>query len=260
MTPKTFVVPLDGSDFATKAVDVAAGMARHCDASIKLVASTWNTDASESPQPFLDKIADEFSEFDISTIVIEDAPAAVAIHRVSNEPSHVVCMTTHGRDRFSWAALGSVAEAVVRDATAPVLLVGRHCAAAWPTGARRLLVAVDGATAAAPELPEALVWAKRFQLEVDVMTVIHPLDRESPDVVIDAIATRVESEGIHARRTVVRGSYPAGSIADAAIGADADLIVMGTHAHAGVSRLALGSLTIGVVGLAPCPVLVTRVH
>ncbi|HVJ95677.1 MAG TPA: universal stress protein [Acidimicrobiia bacterium] len=259
MVPKTFVVPLDGSDFATKAADVAAGMARHCGASLKLVASSWNTHHNEDPQPFLEKIADEYADLDVATVVIDDRPAAGAIQSVASEPEHVVCMTTHGRGRFSWAALGSIAESVVRDSTAPVLLVGRHCPATWPTGARRMIVAVDGSTAAPPTLPEAVTWAKAFQLEVDVTTVLHPLDTEGPDKIIDAIVQRVESDGLHAHRRVVYGSYPAGTLADAAISAEADLVVMGTHALAGVSRLALGSLTIGVVGLAPCPVLVTRV-
>lgn len=258
MLPKTFVVPLDGSDFATKAVDVAAGTARHCGASLKLVASSWNTHHSEAPQPFLDKVAGEFADLEIATVVVDDRPAAAAIQLVASEPEHVVCMTTHGRGRFSWAALGSVAESVVRDSAAPVLLVGRHCAPAWPTGARRMIVAVDGASAAPPMLPEAVAWAKAFQLEVEITTVLHPLDTEGPDKVVDAIVQRVESQGLHARPYVVHGTYPAGTLADAAIGAEADLVVMGTHALAGVSRLALGSLTIGVVGLAPCPVLVVR--
>lgn len=259
MLLNAFVVPLDGSEFATHAADVAARMARHCGAGIKLVASTWNTHESQPPQPFLEKIAGEFPDLDISTVVVDDLPAASAIQRVASEPGHIVCMTTHGRGRFSWAALGSIAESVVRDATEPVLLVGRHCAPAWPTGARRMVVAVDGATAAPPVLPDAVAWAKAFQLEVDVTSVVHPLDREGPDKVVDAIASRIESEGLQARRYVVRGSYLAGAIADAAVGAEADLVVMSTHARTGASRLALGSLTIGVVGLAPCPVLVTRV-
>src|SRR6185503_16197269 len=99
MLPNTFVVPLDGSDFATKAADVAVGMARHCGASVKLVASTWNTHACEPPEPFLEKVAGEFPDVNMSTIVVDDAPAAVAIHRVSSEPGHIVCMTTHGRGR-----------------------------------------------------------------------------------------------------------------------------------------------------------------
>lgn len=258
MLPKTFVVPLDGSEFATHAVDVAAGMARHCGASLKFVASSWNTHHGEDAQPFLDKAAGEYPDLEVATIVVADRSAAPAIELVAAEPGHVICMTTHGRGRLAWAVLGSVAEQVVRDSNAPVLLVGRHCAAAWPTGARRMAVAVDGATAAPPAIPEAIAWAKAFQLEVDVVTVVHPLDREGPDKVVDAIVHRVESEGVRARRAILRGSYTAGVLADAAVQAEADLVVMSTHARAGAERFALGSVTMGVVGMAPCPVLVTR--
>jgi nucleotide-binding universal stress UspA family protein len=258
MIPKTFVVPIDGSEFAKHAVDVAAGMARHCGANLKLVASSWNTYDFRSPVPELEATASKYADVVMETIVSDEKPAPWVIADAAKEPGHVVCMTTHGRGRMAWAALGSVAEQVIRDVPAPILLVGRHCATAWPTGARRLVLTVDGASAEPPGLQETIEWARAFNLDVEVATVIHPLDTEGPDREIDAIVKNLESAGLRARPCITLGTYVAGQLADAVVAAEADLVVMGSHARAGVARFALGSVTMGVVGLAPCPVLVTR--
>ncbi|HEX3597605.1 MAG TPA: universal stress protein [Polyangiaceae bacterium] len=56
----------------------------------------------------------------------------------------------------------------------------------------------------------------------------------------------------------VRFAHPAESIAQLASDLGANLVVVGTHGHRGLSRLLLGSVAEGVVRLAPCPVLVVR--
>jgi nucleotide-binding universal stress UspA family protein len=56
----------------------------------------------------------------------------------------------------------------------------------------------------------------------------------------------------------IRFSNTAESIAQLASDLEANLVVVGTHGHRGLSRLLLGSVAAGVVRLAPCPVLVVR--
>ena len=167
-------------------------------------------------------------------------------------------MTTHGRGRFRWAVLGRVAERVIHDTTPPVLLVGPHCVTAEPAPPGRLLICADGASAEPPVLAPALAWAKAVALEVVVATVIHPLDTIGVDDVLAELAARVEAEGLRARWHVVPSSYPAGALADLAADCHADLIAMSSHAPTGAARLALGSVTMGAVGLARGPVLVTK--
>jgi nucleotide-binding universal stress UspA family protein len=252
-----FVVPVDGSDFAEHAVGVAAGMAAHCGADLELLTTAWFGEATK-PAAYLEELASRPYGVPVTTTLVPDQHPVDAIKAAAAAPGRVVCMTTHGRGRLLWALLGSVAENALRELDGPVLLVGRHCATEWPTGVRRMVVAVDGADAGPAVLPDAMAWAKTFGLEIDVATVIHPLDTKGPDKEIDAIVRRIEGNGLHARRAMVRGSYIAGAIADAAIGADADLIAMQTHGRDGLERVALGSVTMGVVTMAPCPVLVTR--
>jgi len=68
---------------------------------------------------------------------------------------------------------------------------------------------------------------------------------------------QARAEGLEARACLRRG------LADQEIVAlardeRADLIVIGTHGRAGMSRMLLGSVTDRVVRLAPCPVLTVR--
>jgi nucleotide-binding universal stress UspA family protein len=167
-------------------------------------------------------------------------------------------MTTHGRGRLRWAVLGSVTEQVIRESADALLVVGRHCRTDPPAFASRLLLSVDGSSAEPAVLEPALEWARALDLEVVVTTVIHPLDSHAPEAVLAAIAERFTAARLHARTRIERSSYPAGALADVAIELDIGLLAMSSHARTGVARFALGSVTMGAVNLAECPVLVAR--
>jgi nucleotide-binding universal stress UspA family protein len=225
---------------------------------IVLVTTRWDGDVAE-PREYLEKVANGVDGVETDTVVIYDRPAAEAIAITLNDaPSRMVCMTTHGRGRLRWAMLGSVAERVIHDAPDAVLLVGRHCASDWPAGGGRLLLGVDGSTATPAVVPPAIEWAKALGLDIIVAVAIHPLDREPPNAAVKAMTRHIEGQGVRAYWEIVRNSYPAGALADLADEHHVDLIAVGSHARVGAARLALGSVTMGVVGLAHSPVLVTK--
>lgn len=257
MMPKTFVVPLDGSGFAERALGVATGMARACDGEIELLTTPWYARVEE-PTAYLEKTAAGIADVPVRTTLNTDHAPVDAIKMAAAEPGRVVCMTTHGRGRLRWALLGSVAEQVVREVDVPILLVGRHCATTWPSGSRRLVVAVDGTDAEPPVLADALEWAKGFGFDIEVTHVADGEQAGAPPAV-DAIVTRIEAEGIRVEKTILHGSHAAGAIADAAIENEVELIAMSSHAARGIDRLALGTVTMNVVNMAPCPVLVSHI-
>jgi nucleotide-binding universal stress UspA family protein len=256
MMPNTFVVPLDGSDFAEHALGVATGMARACGGEIEVLTTPWYARVEE-PTAYLEKVAAEITDVPVRTILNRDHAPVDAIKMAAAEPGRVVCMTTHGRGRLRWAILGSVAEEVVREVDGPILLVGRHCATTWPSGSRRLVVAVDGTDPEPPVLADSLTWAKGFGLDVEVAYVAGDAAEAPP--AIDAIVASFEAAGIRVEKTILHGSHAAGALADAATGSEADLIAMSSHAARGIDRLALGTVTMSVVSTAPCPVLVSRI-
>jgi universal stress protein A len=62
------------------------------------------------------------------------------------------------------------------------------------------------------------------------------------------------------QRILIPIGKPASAIVKAAPDWPADVIVIGSHARGGVSRLLLGSVAEAVMCHAPCPVLDVRAH
>ena len=76
------------------------------------------------------------------------------------------------------------------------------------------------------------------------------------DIVLRAVE-RLEKDGLHVD-TIVREGDPRTEIVDEATEWRADLIVVGSHGHTGLTRLLLGSVAQAVVAHAPCSVEVVR--
>jgi nucleotide-binding universal stress UspA family protein len=256
---QSIIVPLDGSEFAERALSVARALARRLDAHIVLTTTRWDGDAAQSTAYF-EAISKRQADIVTEYALIDEHPAAQAIGRLSRERADgIVCMTTHGGGRLHWAVLGSVAEQAVHKARRPMLLVGRSCENDWRPTRDCLLVCVDGSSVAEPIVPVATRWAQTLDVPVRVASVIHPLDVEGathPNKALEAIVDGFRAAGVHANDVVLRGSYVAGAIADAARDLPATMIAMNTHSRTGAARLALGSVAMATVGLAPCPVLV----
>ena len=258
MTDKAFVIPLDGSAFAERAVPVARLMADRCGGGLMLVSVVER--GPLQPAAYLAEVAARYSHPRIETRVVDDRYPADAIATVVGEsPDRVVCMTSHGRGGLRWGMVGSVAEEVIRHADRPTLLVGRNCRDDSLTGSSHMLVCVDGSDAAAGLAPVASDWAERLKLDLRAVMVVHPLDVESAehsDVVIGGITEQFGGPD-HVSATMLTSQYPAGTLADYAKDLPAAVIAMCSHGRTGLSRIALGSTTMAVVHQAPCPVLVT---
>jgi nucleotide-binding universal stress UspA family protein len=76
--------------------------------------------------------------------------------------------------------------------------------------------------------------------------------REAIRMLLDA------RKGVTFAPPIVSVGDPRDVILEAAKGADADLIVMGTHGRRGLAHLLLGSVAEEIVRTAPCPVLTVR--
>lgn len=257
--PRTIVVPLDKSPFAERALPVAREIARRVNGRVLLMATYWDDPDEDRKRAYLESIAGPADGVPTDITTVDVHPNAPAIeHLVSDDPDRTVCMASHGRGRFRWAVLGSVAEQVVHETRRPIVLVGRHCRDDWPGDARYMLVCVDGTTVADPIIPVALHWAKVLGLDVQVAVVVHPLDLEVggfPRDVVGAIVARFAADGVHATPVALRGTHTAGVIADYVSDSPVALVAMNTHARGGLARLALGSVAMGTVALAECPVL-----
>jgi nucleotide-binding universal stress UspA family protein len=253
---KTFVVPLDGSTFAERALPVAAGLAEQMDGQVLVTTTGWDGKFGD-PERYLRDLAGAYPG--LETLLVRLDGAAEAIEYAAHAGTdRTVCMTSHGRGGLRWAMLGSVAEDVIRRMNDPVVVVGQHCATARARG-KDLVVCFDEGPASSVLVDLACTWAKYLDLRVDLAFVAHPLDIETaerPEPLFEDAIRAVESEGLVADATVLSASYRAGAIADHAVARNAAMVAVATHGRTGVARVGLGSVAMGVVGAAPCPVLV----
>ena len=133
---------------------------------------------------------------------------------------------------------------------------------------RKILVPVDFSEGSKKALAYAVCFARQFDAELALLHVVqpYPLMPEMPQVDIETVEdARKELKllrltlGDAAKATsLVRTGTPHNEIARVAQELGADLIIIGTHGHTGLTRVLLGSTAERVVRHAACPVLVVR--
>ena len=244
--PRTFIVPLDGSPFAERALPVACTLAERVDGGVLLVSAPYK--GVLRPHEYLDEVAARCT-VPVETGATESyLPADAIAGVVEEDEDRIVCMTSHGRGGLRWSVMGSTAEEVIRRSDRPVVLVGRHCRDDFLSCGSYMLAAVDGT-----ECSEHLAPMKGA-------IVVHPLDVETvehPEALLDPIVEQLGGPE-HASVDMLRSLYDAGAIADLATDLPAAMIAMECQGITGLARVVLGSVTMGVLNLAPCPLLVTH--
>jgi nucleotide-binding universal stress UspA family protein len=258
---ETIVVPLDGSELAERALPIAARLARPVHGRLVLLACATDHRAA-ALRTYLSDLASDVTDVPVDTAVIAEHEVADTIVEFAEAHDAWICMTSHGRGGLRWAVLGSVAERVVAGARQPVLLVGPHCLPDWVPGPGPVLVAHDGSHLGNVLLDAACDWARRLETTLLLTTVIHPLDAEDaerPAALFADPEERIRSRGCTVDHLVVQRHFPAGVLADLAVDRKAPLVVMGSHGRRGLERFLLGSTTMALLDLVPCPVVVTAV-
>jgi nucleotide-binding universal stress UspA family protein len=256
---KTLVVPLDGSRFAERAVPIAIELSQRLPADVELM--TTESKGRRAGERYLDRVAAQHPNVDLRRHVVpfDDAPTAI-VYAALEVADGTVCMTSHGRGGLRWAALGSVAEEAVRRLDRPTVLIGRHCKPGRGEP-RELVVCWDGTAHSLASFDAACTWAKALDLDLHFLRIGYPIDmttRDHYDAAVEAAVVAAQADGLKVHRTMLVDAYVAGRISDFAASRPVAMIAMATHARTGIERLGLSSVTMGVVGSAPCPVLVTR--
>jgi nucleotide-binding universal stress UspA family protein len=259
VVPQTYVVPLDGSPFAEKAVPVAYAIAERVGGGLLLVSASYR--GPIDPGWYLDEVAARFAEVPIDTISnVEHLPADAIATIVEQSDDRIVCMTSHGRGGVRWSMLGSTAEEVIRRADRPTLLVGRRCREDFLTRSDHILACVDTSESSDWIAPVVLEWAERLELKMDAAVVARPRDVESADhaeMLMDLIVDHFGGPD-RVSATVLTNANVAGVLADFADDLPAAMIAMNCYGRTGLARIALGSVTMALLHLAACPLLVTH--
>jgi nucleotide-binding universal stress UspA family protein len=259
---KTIVIPLDGSERSQRALQPAAWLAKHCNADILLITTTFSSDPSQE-QDFLDRSASLVDRDRVTTRVVRPTfPFHGIIETVEDSPDGLLVMSTRGRTGATRVLLGSVADEIMGQTTAPVVLVGPECQPIREE-TDELVVCLDDSAEALAALPLAADWARQLGVSARIVNVedpqaaaIAPPGSHQPT---DALA-RLEQANIVATFSLLRNSSPARAIVADAKARHAALIVMMTHVHGGVLPRTMGDVAGEVVKHSPCPVLVHPVR
>jgi nucleotide-binding universal stress UspA family protein len=256
--PKTIIVPLDGTEYAERALAPARMLARQSDADLVLVMGRLG--GVPEPERYLKAAAARARIEYARTQVFEDALGATAIEALADtEPEPLVCMATRASNGLGQALFGGTTERVIRQTNVPILLVGPSAKNAREWSFDEMIVCLDGSPAAADIIPTAAEYARDFGLTVWLVSAV---DREAPTefeaAPLQHAARRLKNIGVDVNWDTIHGDDPATAIVDFVATRSSPLLAMTTHGRTGLARISAGSVTMAVVHRAPCPVLVTR--
>jgi len=132
---KTILLGYDGSEGSRKAVDMAAELARTCQASIIVVSAFHHMPRVAQPKSddfkeihearaLADDLVKELGQMGISaeTDVLEGPPADALLNAAQAHAADIIVVGSRGFGQFKGLLLGSTSDRVVQHATIPVLV------------------------------------------------------------------------------------------------------------------------------------------
>ncbi|QYC42499.1 Universal stress protein [Nonomuraea coxensis DSM 45129] len=277
------VVGVDGSVAARAAVEWAAADALRTGESLRIVHAVDRTpyQIGRFPNPVLPdvllregrRILDEAvalvrerqPHVEVETREVEGA-AAVVLREQAEDASEIV-VGSRGLGGFAGALLGSVSTHVAGHVRCPVVVVR---AQRQPVSGE-IVVGVDDS----PECRPALAYAFRLaELRGAKLRVVHawqlPVHAFAPEIAYDVDEIRAaQHQLVIGALEPLRGEHPDVEVIEdtpsghpvdvlTAAGAQADLVVVGSHGRGAVGSALLGSVSRGVLHHARCAVAVVR--
>jgi nucleotide-binding universal stress UspA family protein len=259
------LVPLDGTDKDARALAVAVALAGVADAGLHLVHVLTARDRSltELPERRLADAAGRLAADapqPVTWEVVPGADAADALARLAADiDARLVVMATRAARPADRALVGSVADRVMRESPAPVVLVPP--AAAYLQGRQlrftRVLVPLDGSTLATHALDVLLGLPGARTLEYVLLEVVSSAgDVAAAQARLAAAAADARARGATRVETVVlEAGDPAAAIIALLRDALIDVVAMSTRGRSGLRRLVLGSVAEAVIRASEVPVL-----
>lgn len=272
------LIATDGSGVATTAAEQGLEIAADLDASVHVVSV-----AEESPGTRRDDVrerrtadarlyVDELAAMakrrgvTVETAVRHGAPSREILAYADGVDVDLLVLGTHGRRTAQRLLLGSVAMAVIRESTRPVLTLNPSVRDV-PREVEEVAVATDGRPGSSAAVSQAIGLAGAYDADLRAVAVVDDTRTRSGVVLEEferaaeaatkAAAVRASDCGIGVVRSVLRGR-PAEELVAYADAHGVDLLVLGTESRSGLKRLVVGSVSQRVVSAAPTPVVTVR--
>lgn len=293
---RTIMVPLDGSDFAEKALPMAVGLCLRTGSELRLTTvvegisalsmEAWEREGVAYANDYLDGVvsrivADGFDGDVDTSVAVGDA--VVTLTEASNAPGvDLVVMASHGHGAFTRLWMGSVADGLVRHADVPVIVVRAEEGGAAPPIRKSIgtiLIPLDGSALAEDALLYATEFGELYARAYHLTRVVsYPVELATPYLphtaqmneevfresmrsaaeYLEAKAEQMRRRGHRVTTSVAVHAQPAQGILEETAATGADLIAMSTHGAGGLRRAVLGSTADKVMRGADVPVLLHR--
>lgn len=277
---RNVIVPLDGSDFAAAAVRTAQALAERLAADLHSVSVAEEPDEVDALRRHAAEALGTVAEDERVRVVAGDEPAASIGKAAADLEPALVCLSTHGRGRFSGALIGSVARSILLQTREPVVALGpsadrpRDFSSTWPAplSVARLVACIDGRSPSESLVPIAAAWARVLGMSLTILTVAEPVPRpiradvswnrrHGPEGDADEYARAMGATWTHVAPevdsvVVYDPVSPASGVRAYLDEHPAGLIAVTTHARTGLRRALLGADAAAIVHASTAPALV----
>lgn len=268
ITPKydRVIVPVNGFPPNDRAIRVAESLAEQFDCDIEFSSMLYNGDHRIERSHLLHLLTLRTKRKSAFTSIAEGGDASPYILDLISRPQSLVVLA--GATSVLGIP-GSITADVVRFAGHPVVIVGPHVSLQWKGPITRIVVPLDGSSAAEQALPSAQHWSRLLGVQIELIQVLDPDDvtlmhRLDPDAFeasyLENVFQSLQADGVHADSfDVLHGSrsHRVEAICDYAKRQPGSMLCMSTNgAHQ--SRSMLASTTLKVLHHSPVPVLIVR--
>jgi nucleotide-binding universal stress UspA family protein len=301
---KKILIPLDGSELAESALEPGLRLAARHGSEVILatvvsdlppvplatgdgeMVSRWFREEEDRAGQYLDRIRERVSashpDVEVATRVSLGPVARTLMDEIEESGVEIACLTTHGRGAWQRAWLGSVADALLRGAGRPLLLLREGEAStglfADETSPSHAVVPLDGSSAAEEVLGPltsllpgrggtvTLVSVARSPFPLATTYLPHAIEaetvaeeqKERTREYLREVAERWNPVGVHVGVEILASDDPARAIMDFASKQGADLLALNTRGRGGVGRMILGSVADKILRGTRIPVLAVR--
>lgn len=264
------LVCLDGSSFAEAILPYARGIGRSLKAKLTMLRVVDREEELSAAREYLQSFAERCGAEAQLKMAETDAASAI-LAEVRQKPFALAAMTTHGRTGMLEALVGSVAFSVARGAGRPLLLYRppAHALTANPEAEIKItsvVATLDGQEFSEKILPYAAEMAQALKARLELVQALPVAGIESripPELGRDVLETSYlyqqaqvirEKHGLKVDWDVLHGE-PADAITHYLEGRLDVLLVMTSHARAGLERAIFGSVARECVRRAKVPLL-----
>jgi len=267
---RSILIPHDGSALSGKVVHAAESILfPGTDVTLVHIDTSGQEDMTEVSAAAKQL---EARDINVTQIVEREPDAAAALLRIVGQVSPgLVLMATHGKSGSGRFIRGNVAERVMRECPAPLLMINPFDDR--PLSFRSVLVPLDSSDSSFEIIPPLLDLMENTNARVTLMFVDYddPTDtaelrqkrRDQRKVDVSGwfknAASEISATGLDVDIRIEHGNA-ADKILELANDAEYDLLAMTTHGRSGLTRWAFGSVAEKVLSACEKPTLLKRVR